>query len=345
MAPSPPSRRARVETPSDAEPIDAIPRVEPLELRGDSSAIRHVRALVRQAASSAGPILILAERGFDIDAVAGEIHRLSSGGPFVTLDCESMHAQAAERALFGEAPRRASASLECVADGSALASARGGTILLRSIVDLAAGAQVRLARLLRDGEMLVGSSGPIRFDGRIVAAAEPSIESEVRSGRLRRDLHRRLAAMTIVVPPLRERPDDVRLLAAELAAHISGERGAAAKPLTPAALTLLAALPWRENLQELRTLLGRVVPESTGAVVRLEDILACLPFEGTPPIRTPGPLREARRRFEREYIAAVLRHHGGRVPEAAVALGIQRTNLYRKARQLGLDVSRRPDQS
>jgi two-component system, NtrC family, nitrogen regulation response regulator NtrX len=324
---------------------DAAGDAEPLELRGDSGAIRRVRALVRQAASSAGPILVLAERGFDVGAVACEIHRRSAGGPFVALDCESVQGQAAERALFGDAPRRASASLECVADGSTLASGRGGTILLRSIVDLSAGAQVRLARLLRDGEMLLGSSRPVRFDGRIVAAAEPSIDADVRAGRLRRDLHRRLAAMTIVVPPLRERPDDVRLLAAELAARIAAERGGAGKPLTPAALTLLAALPWRENLQELRVLLGRVVPESAGAAVRLEDVLACLPLEGTPAIRTPGPLREARRRFEREYIAAVLRHHGGRVPDAAVALGIQRTNLYRKARQLGLDVSRRPEPS
>src|SRR5207244_4090396 len=80
----------------------------------------------------------------------------------------------------------------------------------------------------------------------------------------------------------------------------------------------LAALPWRENRDGLRTLLGRAVPESAGAIVRPEDILASLPFEGTPAIRAPGPLREARRRFEREYIAAVLRHHGGRVPDAAV---------------------------
>lgn len=316
----------------------------PLELRGDSTAIRHVRALVQRAVSGPGPILILAERGFDLEAIAREIHRRSAGGPFVALDCESMHGPNAEHALFGDA-RRASATLECVASGSALAAARGGTILLRSVVDLSAGTQVRLARLLRDGEMLLGSSRPVRFDGRIVAAAEPAIDGEVRAGRLRRDLHRRLAATTIVVPPLRERPDDVRLLAAELATQIQAERGGAAKQLTPAALTLLAALPWRENLQELRALLARVVPESGGAVVRLEDVLASLPFEGTPAIRTPGPLREARRRFEREYIAAVLRHHGGSVPDAAVALGIQRTNLYRKARQLGLDVSRRADQS
>jgi two-component system, NtrC family, nitrogen regulation response regulator NtrX len=336
MAPSRPSRQSAPDPHAASD--------TPLELRGDSTAIRQVRALVQRAASAAGPILILAERGFDVEAVAREIHRRSPGGPFVGLDCESMHGPAAEEALFGGAARRASATLECVANGSALASARGGTMLLRSVVDLSAGAQVRLARLLRDGEMLLGSA-PVRFDGRIVAAAEPAIEGEVRAGRLRRDLHRRLAATTIVVPPLRERPDDVRLLAADLASQIQAERGGPAKQLTPAALTLLAALPWRENLQELRALLARVIPESAGAVVRLEDILACLPFEGTPAIRTPGPLREARRRFEREYIAAVLRHHGGSVPDAAVALGIQRTNLYRKARQLGLDVSRRPDRS
>ncbi|PYR78774.1 MAG: hypothetical protein DMF86_05155 [Acidobacteria bacterium] len=321
------------------------PAVEPRELRGDSTAIRRVRALVQRAGSVPGPVLILAERGFDVDAVAGEIHRLSPGGPFVRFACESMQGQAVERALFGDVAKRASASLERVGDDSALASARGGTILLRSIVDLSAAAQVRLARLLRDGEVRLGSGGPMRFDARIVAAAEPSIESEIRAGRLRQDLHRRLAALTIVVPPLRERPDDVRLLAAEIAAEVSVAAGGTQKQLTPAALTLLAALPWRENLDELRTLLARVVPESAGAIVRLEDILASLPFEGTPAIRAPGPLREARRRFEREYIAAVLRHHGGRVPDAAVALGIQRTNLYRKARQLGLDVSRRPQQS
>src|SRR5205809_646792 len=87
-----------------------------------------------------------------------------------------------------------STAIQRVGDDSALASARGGTILLRSIVDLSAAAQVRLARLLRDGEVRLGSGGPMRFDARIVAAAEPSIESEIRAGRLRQDLHRRLAA-------------------------------------------------------------------------------------------------------------------------------------------------------
>ena len=116
----------------------------------------------------------------------------------------------------------------------------------------------------------------------------------------------------------------MRLLAAEIAAEVSVAAGGTQKQLTPAALTLLAALPWRENLDELRTLLARVVPESAGAIVRLEDILASLPFEGTPAIRTPGPLREARRRFERELdrsIAYIKRYHAS---GALIALDVDR---------------------
>lgn len=316
---------------------------EPLELRGDSSAIRAVRAQVTRAAAERGPVLILAAPGLDGDAVARAIHEAGRSGPFVRVDCRETTGPAAERILFGRAGD-GPAGLEVVDEGSAFASAQGGTLLLHAVGELAASAQSRLATLLRDGEMLANGAA-VHCDCRIVAVADPSIDQDVEAGRVRPDLYRRLRGTTLAIPPLCDRPDDVRVIAAEVTAALSSETGGAAKQLTPPALTLLAALPWRENVRELCDLLGRVVPISAGAVVRLEDVLACLPFEGRAPIGPPGSLREARRRFEREYIAAVLRHHGGRVPDAAAVLGIQRTNLYRKARQLGLDVSRRSDHS
>jgi two-component system nitrogen regulation response regulator NtrX len=162
----------------------------------------------------------------------------------------------------------------------------------------------------------------------------------VAEGRFRPDLFRRLSPARLDVPPLADRPEDIPTLVVRLMLDVSPD--ATARPFTEAALGLLAALPWPGNLAELRDVVHRLAALPAGPV-KVEDVLAQIRVAGPRPAPELGSLREARRRFEREYVAAVLMRHGWRMSEAARTLGIQRTNLYRKARQLGIPCQRRAE--
>jgi DNA-binding NtrC family response regulator len=229
--------------------------------------------------------------------------------------------------------------LECVSSDSRVAAATGGTLFLQNVTELPAGAQARLARIARDGEVRIeGVSVATSF--RLVASACPGVDAEVHAHRFRADLYRCLSAVRIDVPPLRERAEDVPVLAGRLLEEICGARGVKPRTFTRAALALLTALTWPGNLAELRGVIERVVANSRDDVIQVEHLLPALQLERAPAPFTPsGNLREARLRFERDYIAAVLQHHGWRMGDAARTLGIQRPNLYRKARQLGIPLA------
>jgi two-component system nitrogen regulation response regulator NtrX len=165
----------------------------------------------------------------------------------------------------------------------------------------------------------------------VIAARDTSIDSGLRD-----DLVRRLPLL-VDIPALRQRRDDVPAIAeAMLAARDRSRR------FTPAALTVLSALPWRRNTAELAGLVERLTSNGSSDVIRQEDVLAEVQL-GRAPLRPTGNLREARRQFERDYIASVLRDHEWHMPDAARALGIERANLYRKARQLGIPLRRGSD--
>jgi DNA-binding NtrC family response regulator len=154
----------------------------------------------------------------------------------------------------------------------------------------------------------------------------------VRDRHFRSDLMRRFQSCRISVPPLRQRPADLGAVIDRLVAELTPQ----VRPFTQPAVTVLAALPWPRNLDELASVLAKIL-ESAGEVVRQEDVLAHLPIDGAfARLDLTTSLREARRRFERDYIAAVLERHQWRMSAAARTLGIERANLYRKARQLGI---------
>ena len=171
------------------------------------------------------------------------------------------------------------------------------------------------------------------LDVRVIGAASSSVISAVDDGRLLDDFGRRLP-LVIDVPPLRQRREDV----GEIAGRILAER-APGRQFTPAALTVLAALPWRRNIAELRALIDRLATLAQTQTIRQEEVLAEVQLD-RPPLRPGSNLREARRQFERDHIASVLRDHGWQMREAARALGMERANLYRKARQLGIPLRR-----
>jgi DNA-binding NtrC family response regulator len=309
----------------------------PVDLIGTGPSIRRAADVVRRAAGSGDTVLIVAEPGFNPERIARAIHHAGAHAsrPFISIDCGDTPAAVVQR-LFG-AERKSRSQYETVTADSALAEAGEGTIFLADVSEMPAAAQLRLSRLLRDGEMRVRrSTAQVRF--RLMASAAPGLGADVHQHRFRPELYRRLQRLRVDVPPLRDRSGDLPALIDAVLAEISASRSMACT-LTPAARTALAALRWAGNIDELRDALARLLDRCDGSVIRQEDVLADLQHTHARPRRvhaTLESLREARQTFEREYISTVLEEYGWRMTEAARVLGIERANLYRKTRQLGI---------
>jgi DNA-binding NtrC family response regulator len=325
-----------------SEPARLVPGTSvPTELLGGSAATGRVQELMRRVASLVSGVLLVAERGTDAPAIARELHARSRppGAPWIAIDCGADGPARIERDLFGTARNHGTTDLESVSSDSYTVAARGGTLFLQDVTELPSAIQARLTRIARDGEVRVDGE-VVPTEVRFVASAWPSIDDDVREHRFRADLYRRLAASRIDLPPLRDRLEDLPVLATRLLVESSGAEGRP-RTFTQAALALLAAHSWPGNLAELRALVERVVAETRDPAIQIEQLLPVLQLDRATTAFVPvGTLRDARLRFERDYIAAVLQHHGWRMADAAHALGIQRPNLYRKARQLGIPLAR-----
>lgn len=317
----------------------------PYGIVGTSASMRGVMDLVQRAAAGRCGILVCGERGSGREMVARAIHAHDPNpdAPFEKVDCSGPTPEDIELQLFGVLTKRPSAaperrSLERIGGLCRLRDADGGILFLENVVELPARVQARLVRVLRDREVLVDDSAePVALDVRPIASVDSTIESALEDGRLRPDLFERLALIRVDVPALRQRREDIPVLATHFLKELCRANGRPVKTLTRPALTLLAALPWRGNAPELRGLLERLILLVPHGLIRLEDVLAHTQLEGAiSPTGVDATLRQARARFERDYIAAVLQHHHGRIAEAARVLGIQRTNLYRKMRRLNL---------
>ena len=329
---------ASLRTPRSVAVVAPAAATLPAVLTGDSAPVR--RALAALDGPGAGPLLILAEEGLEPLSVARFVHEGTRvGQPFLHVVCSDADVSRLRTAVLGLQPRRTGHHLEALGSGSALVAARRGTVFLENIGELPAAVQRGLARVLRDGEARVRGRDGVRLTARVIASALPSLYADSREGRFRADLLRRFGALPAIVPSLRERADDIPAIVHRVAAQIAAESGHSAPAFTQAALTMLAAMPWSSNLDELRATLHRVL-EGVDGTIQQEDLLHLLriaPLRGlTARVNPAGSLREARRRFEREYIAAVLEQHEWRMSDAARTLGIERANLYRKTRQLGI---------
>ncbi|MGE0451323.1 MAG: sigma-54-dependent transcriptional regulator [Vicinamibacterales bacterium] len=318
----------------------------PYGIVGSSPAMRAVMELVQRAAPGRCGILVCGERGTGREMIARAIHAHdpSADSPFVKVDCSGPTPEEIELELFGSTNRKASSvlperrSLERVGRTCRLRDANGGVLFLENIVELPARVQARLVRVLRDREVFVEEGRTAQpIDVRPIASVDPSVEAALEEGRLRPDLFERLSLIRVDLPALRQRREDIPVLATHFLKELCKANGKPLKTLTRPALTLLAALPWRGNAPELRGLLERLILLVPQGLIRLEDVLAHTQLEGSiSPSGFDATLRQARARFERDYIAAVLQHRHGRIAEAARVLGIQRTNLYRKMRRLNL---------
>jgi DNA-binding NtrC family response regulator len=227
------------------------------------------------------------------------------------IDCADDAARI-DGSLFGTARNHGPTDLESVSSDSRTVAARGGTLFLQDVAELPSAIQTRLTRIARDGEVRVdGEVVPTQV--RFVASALPSIDEDVREHRFRADLYRRLAASRIDLPPLRDRLEDVPMLATRLLEDASGAQGSPPRTFTQAALALLAAHSWPGNLAELRALVERVVGETRDQAIQIEHLLPVLQLErattalrsSRQPPRCPAPIRTRlhRRRSTASWLA------------------------------------------
>jgi DNA-binding NtrC family response regulator len=320
-------------------------------LYSQSPSMRDVTTLISRASSMRAGVTIRGEEGTGRQVVARAIHALQAdGAEFVSIDCAAHETDGLEVELFGAQARMRPGNgngdgwhgLERISRHGRLHDAIGGTLYLKNIAEASTRVQSRIARLLRDREaVLVETGGTISLDLRPMAGVDPGIDTAVAEGRVREELFRRLSVIRIDMPPVRNRREEFPALANHFLREICRARRVPPKALSRPALSLIAALPWRGNAVELRTMLEAIVAGLAGGKgIGLEDVLAHVKLDGgSAAFSERGTLRQARSRFEREYIAHVLEQHRGRISDAAKALGIQRTNLYRKLRSLRVDRS------
>jgi DNA-binding NtrC family response regulator len=314
-------------------------------LFAQSAAMRELLTDLQAAARGHHHVCLCGELATGRSLVARTLHDLS-GRPddrFVVVDCADEHPHELERRIFGTIAERpetianGQAAVERVSRESAIYRANGGTLYLPRLTEAPARVQARLARLLRDRELTVDGRSVVPMEARIVVSTEPDIDGLIADGRLVSDLAARVGQVRIDVPSLRRRQEDIPLLVMHFAAEAAAAQEEPPKSFGRSALALLSSLPWSGNAAELASLIGTLHGSVTRRVVQLEDVLEHVSLEGfSARVDTGGTLRDARARFERECISAMLMRHHGRVGDAAKALGIQRTNLYRKVRQLNV---------
>jgi DNA-binding NtrC family response regulator len=308
-----------------------------------------VTSSMKAASPRATAVLICGEPGAGRHLIARTLHERDHdylSRPLVVVDCAAEGPHELERRIFGlpgglagdrPADSAKPVTPEHATRDSAILSAQGGSLLLTGLTEAPARVQARIAQVLRDREVFSSDLNEvIPLTLRPIGLVGPDVDAAIADGRLRRDLVERLAQVRIDVPPLRRRREDLALLAAHLLRRACEAEGVGAKRFSRSVLTLFLALPWRGNASELRDVIVATVRGTRHPVIQLEDVLEHLRFEsGTADSGGPAvTLRDARASFERECISAALVRHQGRVGDAAKSLGIQRTNLYRKVRQL-----------
>ena len=308
------------------------------QLVGRSQAMRRVYDLVRQIADTSATVLITGESGTGKELIARAIHRQGArrDRPFVAVNCAALPAELLESELFGH-ERGAFTGAHARKLGK-FEVAHTGTLLLDEVGTLRLDLQPKLLRALQEREIeRVGGGRAIRVDVRIIANSNADLRQAVAAGRFREDLFYRLHVVPIVVPPLRERREDVAPLARHFLAKYAGQFGKPVTDLSPGALDALERYHWPGNVRELENIVARSVALASEPVVQLDQIpldVALTPVEST--AEGQLNLREARHEVERLLILRALDRAGGNQTVAARLLGMHRNTLLGKLAQLGL---------
>jgi DNA-binding NtrC family response regulator len=325
-------------------------------LIGASAAIARVRALIEKVAETDATILVRGESGTGKELVAREIHERSTARrtrAFVAVNCAALPSELIESELFGH--EKGSFTGAAARRQGKFEQANGGTLFLDEIGDMSPNVQAKLLRALEERRIeRLGGNESIPVDVRIVSATHRPLEQEIAAGNFRADLFYRLRVVTIEIPPLRERREDIPALAASFAQLASERYGLPARSLAPSALRRLLEYEWPGNVRELRNVIERATILAEGEELTARDLPEELHNgQGKPAVAQAAPnvlteepgglvvpftadFREDRREFERRYIARCLEESGGNVTRAAAMLGMHRQSLQHKLRELGL---------
>jgi DNA-binding NtrC family response regulator len=315
-----------------------------------SPAMREVMAQVEHVAASETRVCVRGETGTGKELIARTLHEKSPrrGGPFISQNCAAVPAELMETELFGH--EKGSFTGAASRHTGKFEQAHRGTLFLDEIGDMPLAMQAKLLRVLEEGEIeRVGGEKPFSVDVRVVVATHRNLEEQVRQGTFREDLYHRVFVFPIVLPPLRERREDIRVLAEHFVRQLDERNSWKPKRFTPEALEELEQYMWPGNVRELRNVIERALLLATGETVEAVTVHRALPqplagtmapgrSESQSAAVSTGPLAGRVEAFERETLLAVLKLHHHHMTNAARALGLERSHLYKKCQQLGIDL-------
>jgi two-component system, NtrC family, nitrogen regulation response regulator NtrX len=320
------------------------------EMVGQSPAMAALYAQIAKVAPTRTRVLITGESGTGKELVARAIHRESQlrDRPFIKVNCAAIPPELIESELFGH--ERGAFTGAAARKKGLFELADGGTIFLDEIGDMSLSAQAKVLRVLQSGELSrVGSESTLKVDVRVLAATNRDLQAQVAAGQFREDLYFRLAVVPLRAPPLRDRAADIPLLCKAFMAQIARENGLHEKTITSEALEILSAYAWPGNVRELRNVVERLVilsEDSIGVGDLPEEIMAEVsrrdrPVQAVAALDLPAeaknlPLRELRDMVERQYVRAKLDENDWNISRTAQILGLERTNLHKKMRALGI---------
>jgi DNA-binding NtrC family response regulator len=303
---------------------------------GTSPAVASLAAEAHRVLETESPVLVLGETGSGKGVLASWLHRNGprTGEAFVDLNCAGISRELLESELFGH--EKGSFAGAGTSKLGLLEVAHHGTVFLDEVGDMDPAVQAKLLKVLEEKRFRrVGEVEPRQVDIRLIAATHQDLPALVRRGRFREDLYYRLYVLPLRVPPLRERTQDIPLIAADMLKRLAGELGRGEVVLSREAGEALMAYPWPGNVRELRNVLERALLRSDGPVIDARHVT----LESGPLGADAHPRQSAAVRLdevEREHIARILAEEGGRVDSTARRLGIPRSTLYKRIKRLGL---------
>jgi two-component system NtrC family response regulator len=308
---------------------------------GTSPTMQQVFTTIRKVATTDVPVLVLGESGTGKEMVALAIHRRSTrkDRAFVPINCSAIPENLLESELFGH--EKGAFTGAHVQRKGRVESAAGGTLFLDEIGELPLAIQVKILRFLQDGIVeRVGGRAPLDVDTRVIAATNVDLQTAIQAGKFREDLYYRLAVVVLRLPPIRERANDLQLLARAFVRRSTQQIGREGITLAPRTLAAIRAHPWPGNVRELENRLKRAVIMAEGNEIMPADLE--LDESAHPGWQAPArTLREAREAAERIVIEAALRNHSGKISGAAADLEISRPTLYELMQKLGIQRSDR----
>lgn len=312
---------------------------EQRKILGESVPMRAVRQQLELMAKTNGRVLIYGESGSGKELVAEAIHRLSPRAqcPFVEVNCAAIPEDRIESELFGH--RRGSFAGAADDKIGKFEKADGGTLFLDEVGDMSLKTQAKVLRVLDEGRFQpLGAEESIRTDVRVIAATNKNLDDEIERGNFREDLFYRLNVIPFSVPPLRERVEDIRLLADHYLHEFTTSYARKAKELTADAYRVLEEYSWPGNVRELKNLMERIVIMNPQTRVEARQIPLNAAKRNVPEraLEPSGSLAEVREAAERDYILKKLDETGGNVTKTAELLGLERSHLYRKMKALGI---------